>query len=77
MPPAQRIGTDPLQLGLAVAMNLGVGLYTPPAGATLFISTTMAGSTTAEATRAPWPFFGVAIALLLAVSYVPALTVRF
>ena len=34
-------------------------------------------STMAETTRALWPFFGVAIALLLAVSYVPALTIRF
>ena len=33
--------------------------------------------TMAETTRALWPFFGVAIALLLAVSYVPALTIRF
>jgi TRAP-type C4-dicarboxylate transport system permease large subunit len=46
-------------------------------GTTLFISTTIAGSTMAETTKALWPFFGVAIALLLAVSYVPALTVRF
>ncbi len=68
---------DPLQLGLVMVIKLGVGLYTPPVGTTLFISTTIAGSTMAETTRALWPFFGVAIALLLAVSYVPALTIRF
>ena len=68
---------DPLQLGLVMVIKLGVGLYTPPVGTTLFISTTIASSTMAETTRALWPFFGVAIALLLAVSYVPALTIRF
>ena len=48
MPLAQQIGMDPLQLGLMMVINLGVGLYTPPVGTTLFISTTIAGSTMAE-----------------------------
>ena len=30
-----------------------------------------------ETTRALWPYFFVAIALLLAVSYIPALTITF
>ena len=77
VPLAQQIGLDPLQLGLIMVINLGVGLYTPPVGTTLFISSTIAGSTMGETTRALWPFFGVAIALLLAVSYIPALTIRF
>jgi tripartite ATP-independent transporter DctM subunit len=75
MPLAQQIGLDPLQLGLMMVLNLGIGLYTPPVGTTLFISSTIAGSTMAETTRALWPFFFVAIALLLAISYIPALTI--
>lgn len=77
VPLAQQIGMDPLQLGLMMVINLGIGLYTPPVGTTLFISSTIAGSTLAQTTRALWPFFFVAIALLLAVSYIPALTIRF
>ena len=77
VPLAQQIGLDPLQLGLMMILNLGIGLYTPPVGTTLFISSTIAGSTMAETTRALWPFFFVAIALLLAISYIPALTIRF
>jgi tripartite ATP-independent transporter DctM subunit len=77
VPLAQQIGMDPLQLGLMMVLNLGIGLYTPPVGTTLFISSTIAGSTMAETTRALWPFFFVAIALLLAISYIPALTIRF
>ena len=38
VPPAQQIGLDPLQLGLVMVLNLGVGLYTPPGGTTLFSS---------------------------------------
>jgi tripartite ATP-independent transporter DctM subunit len=77
VPLAQQIGLDTLQLGLIMVINLGIGLYTPPVGTTLFISSTIAGSTMSETTRALWPFFAVAILVLLAVSYVPALTLRF
>jgi tripartite ATP-independent transporter DctM subunit len=77
VPLAQQIGLDPLQLGLMMVLNLGIGLYTPPVGTTLFISSTLAGSSMSETVKALWPFFWVAIALLLAVSYVPALTIRF
>jgi tripartite ATP-independent transporter DctM subunit len=77
VPLAQQIGLDPLQLGLIMVLNLGIGLYTPPVGTTLFISSTIAGSTMGETTKALWPFFFVAIALLVAISYVPALTIRF
>ena len=45
VPLAQQIGLDPLQLGLMMVLNLGIGLYTPPVGTTLFISSTIAGST--------------------------------
>lgn len=75
VPLAAMIGLDPLQLGLMMVINLGIGLYTPPVGTTLFISSTIAGSSMAETTKALWPFF-VALALLVAVSYVPALTIR-
>lgn len=77
VPLAQSIGLDPLQLGIIMVLNLGIGLYTPPVGTTLFISTTLARSTMAETTRELWPFFAVALALLAAVSYIPALTIRF
>lgn len=77
VPLAGQIGLDPLQLGLIMVINLGIGLYTPPVGTTLFISSTIAGSSMSETVRALWPFFWVAIGLLALVSYVPALTIRF
>jgi tripartite ATP-independent transporter DctM subunit len=77
VPLAAQIGLDPLQLGLMMVINLGIGLYTPPVGTTLFISSTIAGSSMSETVRALWPFFWVAIGLLALVSYVPALTIRF
>jgi tripartite ATP-independent transporter DctM subunit len=77
VPLAQQIGLDPLQLGLMMVLNLGIGLYTPPVGTTLFISSTIARASMSETVKALWPFFFVALALLMAISYVPALTLRF
>lgn len=75
VPLAATIGLDPVQLGIIMVLNLGIGLYTPPIGTTLFISSSIARSTLADTTRELWPFFGVAMLVLLAVSYIPALTI--
>lgn len=75
VPLAASIGLDPVQLGIIMVLNLGIGLYTPPIGTTLFISASIARTTLAETTRELWPFFGVAMVVLLLVSYVPALTI--
>ncbi len=75
VPLAAKIGLDPVQLGLIMVLNLGIGLYTPPIGTTLFISTSIARTSLGETTKELWPFFGVAMIVLLLISYVPALTI--
>ncbi|MCU4182091.1 TRAP transporter large permease [Bosea sp. BH3] len=74
VPLAASIGLDPVQLGIIMVLNLGIGLYTPPIGTTLFISASIARTSLGDTTRELWPFFGVAMLVLLLVSYVPALT---
>ena len=75
VPLAATIGVDPVQLGLIMILNLGIGLYTPPIGTTLFISSSIAKTTLAETTKELWPFFAVAMLLLIAITYIPALTI--
>lgn len=75
VPLAAAIGLDPVQLGLIMVINLGIGLYTPPIGTTLFISSSIAKSSLGATTKELWPFFAVAMLLLIAVSYIPALTI--
>jgi tripartite ATP-independent transporter DctM subunit len=75
VPLAATIGLDPVQLGIIMVLNLGIGLYTPPIGTTLFISSSIARSSLVDTTRELWPYFGVAMLVLLAVSYIPALTI--
>lgn len=75
VPLAATIGLDPVQLGLIMVLNLGIGLYTPPIGTTLFISASIAKTSLGATTRELWPFFLVSMIVLLLVSYVPALTI--
>lgn len=71
----QAIGLDPVQLGLMMVVNLSIGLYTPPVGTTLFISTAIARVGIGETMKALLPFYVVALAILLLISFVPALTI--
>ncbi|WP_064692881.1 TRAP transporter large permease subunit [Rhizobium aegyptiacum] len=75
VPLADSIGLDRVQLGLMMVINLGIGLYTPPIGTTLFISSSIAQTPLGKTTNELWPYFGMAMLLLLAVSFVPALTI--
>ena len=71
----QAIGMDPVQLGLMMVVNLSIGLYTPPVGTTLFISAAIAQVGVGQVVRALLPFYLVAIAALLLISFFPALTI--
>jgi tripartite ATP-independent transporter DctM subunit len=74
VPLGASLGLDPVQLGVIMVLNLGIGIYTPPVGTTLFISTSIAKCSLDDTTRELWPFFFAACLLLLAVTYIPALT---
>lgn len=76
VPLAQMAGMDPVQLGVMMVVNLAIGLYTPPVGTTLFITSSIAKVKIGETVRAMVPFYLVALAVLLLMSYVPALTIR-
>jgi tripartite ATP-independent transporter DctM subunit len=77
VPLAQSIGLDLVQLGVIMVLNLAIGLYTPPVGTTLFISTTIARVPILRASLELLPFYAVGLTVLVAFSFVPALTLRF
>ncbi|MFI7483812.1 TRAP transporter large permease [Kocuria sp. M1R5S2] len=74
MPIATAIGLDPIQLGLIMILNLGIGLFTPPVGTTLYISTSIGKIPIEQTVKALVPFYAVSVLTLLAVTFVPALT---
>lgn len=73
---AQAIGLDLVQLGLIMTMNLAIGLFTPPVGTTLFVAAAISRESIGPVVRSLWPFYLVAFAVLVLISYVPALTIK-
>ena len=76
VPLAQAVGMDPVQLGIMMIVNLSIGLYHPPVGTTLFITSSIAKVRMGDAVRELIPFYFVAFGLLLLMSFVPALTIH-
>jgi TRAP-type transport system large permease protein len=76
LPLAKSIGMDPVHLGIMMTVNLAIGLYTPPVGTTLFITSALAGVKVGQTVRELGPFYFVAFVILALVSYVPAMIIR-
>ena len=74
MPLATAIGLDPIQLGIIMILNLGVGLFTPPVGTTLYISSSIAKVPIERTVKALIPFYAASIVVLILVTYVPQVT---
>ena len=54
-------------------INAVIGLITPPVGASLFVVCAVGKITLEKISGAIWPFVGMAVAVLLLVTYVPGL----
>lgn len=76
VPLANSIGMDMTQLGIMMVVNLAIGLYTPPVGTTLFITSALAQVKVGQTVRELGPFYLVAFGVLALVSYVPASILR-
>ena len=70
---AQAVGIDPLHFATFAVLNLMIGLTTPPVGVCLFVCAGIARLPLAPVVVAILPFLATNIAVLLAVSYIPAL----
>jgi len=57
LPVAVGLGMDPIQFGVMLMMNLGLGLCTPPVGACLFVGCAIGGVPIQRAVRTIWPFY--------------------
>ena len=74
LPLATQLGMDPIQFGVMLILNLGIGLVTPPIGAVLFVACAIGKLPVEETVKTIWPFYCALLAALLAVIYLPALT---
>nr|WP_325182088.1 TRAP transporter large permease [uncultured Oscillibacter sp.] len=67
----QYCGLDPIQFGIMVVLNCGIGLLTPPVGAVLFIGSAVAKRPMERVVKATLPFYCCMIITLLLVSFWP------
>ncbi len=71
-PFATNLGVDPVQLGVVICMVLGVGLFTPPVGQTLYISALIADAPIEVVSRdILWFLAAIVLVVLLVIFYLP------
>ena len=74
LPVAASIGVDPLQFGMILMMNLGLGLCTPPVGSCLFVGCAVGNVPIERAVRTIWPFYAAIFIALMLTTFVPAIS---
>ena len=74
LPIAQNLGMSDIQFGVMLIFNMCLGNITPPVGSVLFVGCGIGGVSIEKVTPKLIPYFAVLFALLLLVTYVPALS---
>jgi C4-dicarboxylate transporter, DctM subunit len=69
-------GIDPLHFGLVLTVNLAVGMSLPPFGLNLFASHALFKVPLPTLYRGVLPFLAIYVAILMLVTYVPAITLE-
>lgn len=74
LPVAREYGVEPMHFGVIMVLAGGIGLITPPIGSVLFVGSAIGRISVAEAMKSIWPFYLAAFAVLLLVTFIPALS---
>jgi tripartite ATP-independent transporter DctM subunit len=74
LPVVMKFGVDPVHFGTIMLLNLGIGLCHPPVGSILFVGCAVGKVTMEQVMREIWPFYGVMFAVLMLVTYIPAIS---
>ena len=76
LPLAKTFGVDPLHLGVVMAVNLSIGMCTPPLGVCLFVTGGITKIPIKEMLKDLWPQLLALIIVLFIITYIPT-TVTF
>ena len=74
LPVAMSVGLHPIQFGIMMVLNCGIGLLTPPVGAVLFIGSAVAKRPMEKIVKATLPFYICMIIALLLIYFIPAIS---
>ena len=73
-PAALAAGVEPIHLGAVIVMNIAIGMITPPFGLNIFIGMATFRVGYGEIVRSVLPFIGIAIVVLVIVTYLAPAT---
>ncbi|AOT69497.1 hypothetical protein Gferi_07875 [Geosporobacter ferrireducens] len=74
LPIATSIGIDPIQFGIMLVLNCGIGLLTPPVGSVLFIGSAVGKVSMERVVKATLPFYLCMVVTLLLITFIPAVS---
>ena len=74
LPVAMSVGINPIQFGIMVVLNCGIGLLTPPVGAVLFIGSAVAKRPMEKVVKATLPFYLCMLVALLLITFIPQIS---
>ena len=73
LPIATAIGINPVQFGIIMVLNCGIGLLTPPVGAVLFIGSAVGKVKMERVVKATIPFYVCMLITLMLITFIPEL----
>ena len=68
------IGVHPVHFATIMAVNLTVGLATPPMGLVLFVASSVSGEKVETISKAILPFLAVEVVVIFLITYIPAIS---
>jgi C4-dicarboxylate transporter DctM subunit len=73
-PLAKHAGVDLIHFGIIFTVNLAIGMFSPPFGLNIFVSSSIFKKSSTEIVKGLRPFFFVYLIALAIITYVPALS---
>ena len=74
LPIVSGLGMDPIQFGIIMVLNCGIGLLIPPVGAVLFIGSAVAKLKMEQVVKATLPFYLCMLVALILITFIPAIS---
>lgn len=74
LPLGQALGVNPIHFGVIFAVNLSIGLYTPPFGLNIFASHLLLGQPLGQLYRGVLPFLALNLVALMLITYIPQIS---
>jgi C4-dicarboxylate transporter DctM subunit len=74
LPLVQAVGVSPIHFGIIMAVNLSIGMYTPPFGLNLFASQAVFETPLGTIYVGVLPFLLINFATLMLITYVPSIS---